>query len=104
MTQFVYLCSQEKYIWRNNDWVANQQNTAWTTSVFADYQTAKRTIQHDYEYSFGNVDTKTNRKFLKPYDVEQLKQEAVVGRVEVYWSYFGEKYKMVYCLTKKFLI
>ena len=99
MAQFVYLLERQKYIWRNNDWVANQTSSAWSTAIYKDYTVARHQARRDFEYMFnGHSDC---MRFEKITDVENLKREAVVGRIVYAYSCCGEDYKVIYRVTKK---
>lgn len=102
MAQFVYLLERQKYIWRNNDWVANQMSSAWSSSIYKDYTIARASAKNNYYYMFNN--DPDCMRFEKTKDVEELEEEGVVGRIVYTYKCLDESYKIVYRITKKFLI
>lgn len=102
MAQFVYLLERQKYIWRNNDWVANQMSSAWSTEVYKDFTIARAVARHDYYYMFNNEPD--CMRFEKTKDVEELEEEGVVGRITYTYRCCGEDYKVIYRVTKKFVL
>ena len=102
MSRFVYLLERQKYIWRDNDWVANQTSSAWSTEIYKDFSVARAVARHDYYYMFNNEPD--CMRFEKPKDVEELEEEGVVGRIVYTYRCFGETYKVVYRITKKFVL
>lgn len=102
MERFVYLLERQKYIWRNNDWVANQMSSAWSTAIYEDYTIARHHASRDFDYMFnGKADC---IRFDKIANVNDLKEEAVVGRIVYTYRCCGEDYKVVYRVTKKQVI
>jgi hypothetical protein len=102
MSRFVYLLERQKYIWRDNDWVANQTSSAWSTAIYEDYTVARAYAKRDYYYMFDN--TPDCMRFEKTKDVEELEEEGVVGRIVYTYKCCGEVYKVVYRVTKKFVL
>jgi hypothetical protein len=102
MAKFVYLLERQKYIWRDNDWLANQTSSAWSSAIYNDYTIARASAKRDYYYMF-NTDPDCIR-FEKTRFVEELKQEVVVGRIVYTYKCCGETYKIIYRVTKKVLI
>lgn len=102
MARFVYLLERQKYIWRNNDWVANQMSSAWSAAIYEEYTTARAHARRDFEYMFSNEPDCI--KFKKVTEVEELKEEAVVGRITYTYRCCGEDYKVIYRVTKKIVL
>lgn len=102
MAQFVYLLERQKCIWRDNDWVANQMSSAWSCGIFKDYTTARARARQDYDYMFNG--TPDCIRFEKTKDVEELEEEGVVGRIVYTYKCCGEDYKVIYRVTKKFVL
>jgi hypothetical protein len=102
MVDYVYLLERQKYIWRNNDWVANQMSSAWSTAIYSDYTSARARARQDYDYMFN--EKPDCARFEKVANVEELEQEAVVGRIVYTYKCCGETYKVVYRVTKKFVL
>ena len=102
MNKFVYLLERQKYIWRDNDWVASQTSSAWSTAIYKDYIVARASARRDYCYMFN--DTPDCIRFEKINVVEELEEEGVVGRIVYTYKYCGETYKVVYRVTKKFVL
>ena len=104
MAQFVYLLERQKFIWDNKkvDWVANQLSSAWSSAIYQDYTKARAHARHDFEYMFTNEPDCV--RFEKARFVEELKQEVVVGRIVYTYKCCGETYKIVYRVTKKFVL
>lgn len=102
MTNFVYLLERQKYIWRDNDWVASQTSSAWSTAIYKDYIFARATANRDYYYMFNNKPD--CMRFEKIKVVEELEEEGVVGRIVYTYKCCGETYKIVYRVTKKFML
>ena len=102
MVEYVYLLERQKYIWRNNDWVANQMSSAWSTEVYKDFTIARAVARHDYYYMFNNEPD--CMRFEKAKDVEELEEEGVVGRITYTYRCCGEDYKVIYRVTKKFVL
>jgi len=104
MEKFVYLLERQKYIWDKvkNDWLANQTSTAWSTAIFNHYSVARMQALNDYSYMFnGKADC---MRFEKIADINDLNEEAVVGRIVYTYRCCGEDYKVIYRVTKKFLV
>jgi len=102
MVKYVYILERQKYIWRNNDWVANQTSSAWSSAIYESYFVARHQARRDFEYMFnGHADC---MRFEKVTDVEDLKGEAVVGRIVYTYKCCGEDYKVIYRVTKKMLL
>ena len=99
MAKFVYLLERQKYIWRNNDWVANQMSSAWSTAIYEEYTIARAWAKRDYYYMFSNEPD--CMRFEKITDVNDLKEEAVVGRIVYTYRCCCEDYKVIYRVTKK---
>ena len=102
MAQFVYLLERQKYVWRDNDWVANQTSSAWSTAIYKDYTIARSSARRDFEYMFSN--TPDCMRFEKTNVVEELQEEGVVGRIVYTYKCCGETYKVVYRVTKKVIL
>ena len=104
MARFVYLLERQKFVWDNvkKDYITNQTMSAWDIAVFEDYTAARSQCRHDFEYMFNNKPE--CMKFEKVKKVEELKEEAVVGRITYTYKCCGEIYKVIYRITKKFLI
>ena len=102
MAKFVYLLERQKYIWRDNDWLANQTSSAWSAAIYEDYTIARAWAKRDYCYMFS--DTPDCMRFESTKDVEELEEEGVVGRIVYTYRCFGELYKVVYRVTKKFVL
>ena len=104
MSRFVYVLERQKFVWDDvkKDFISNQTASAWDVAVFEDYTTARSQCRQDFEYMFNNEPE--CMKFEKVKKVEELKQEAVVGRVTYTYKCCDEIYKVVYRITKKFLI
>ena len=101
MTKFVYLLERQKYIWDKvkNDWLANQMSSAWSTAIYEDYTIARSHASRDFDYMFnGKADC---IRFEKIIDVEDLKEESVVGRIVYTYRCCGEDYRVIYRVTKK---
>lgn len=104
MTKFVYLLERQKYIWDKvkNDWIANQMSSAWSTAIYEDYTIARSHARCDFEYMFSNAPD--CMRFEKTKDVEELQEEGVVGRIVYTYRCCGEDYKVIYRVTKKFVL
>lgn len=102
MVKYVYLLERQKYVWRDNDWVANQTSSAWSTAIYEDYTIARSNARRDFEYMFSNEPD--CMRFEKTKDVEELKGEGIVGRIVYTYKCCGETYKMIYRITKKFML
>lgn len=104
MSKFVYILERQKFVWDNvkKDYIANQTTSAWDVAVFEDYTTARSQCRQDFEYMFNNKPD--CMKFEKVKKVEELKEEAVVGRITYSYRCCGEIYKVVYRITKKILL
>ena len=102
MAQFVYLLERQKYIWRNNDWIANQMSSAWSSAIYKDYTIARASAKRDYYYMFSNEPDCI--RFEKTNVAEELEEETVVGRIVYTYKCCGESYKVVYRITKKFVL
>ena len=102
MAKFVYILERQKYIWRDNDWVANQTSSAWSTAIYEDYTNARAAARHDYYYMFS--DEPDCMRFEKANAVEELQEEGVVGRIVYTYKCCGETYKVVYRVTKKIIL
>ena len=102
MAQFVYLLERQKYIWRDNDWVANQTSSAWSTAIYKDYTIARAFAKRDYYYMFNNEPD--CMRFEKTNVAEELQEDGVVGRIVYTYRCCGEVYKVVYRVTKKFVL
>jgi hypothetical protein len=102
MARFVYLLERQKYIWRDNDWLANQTSSAWSAAIYKDYTIARLSARRDFEYMFSNEPDRM--RFEKTKDVEELEEEGVVGRIVYTYKCCGEIYKVIYRVTKKILI
>ena len=104
MSKFVYILERQKFVWDDvkKDYIANQTTSAWDVAVFEDYTTARSKCRQDFEYMFNNEPE--CMRFEKVKKVEELKQETVVGRVTYTYRCCGEIYKVIYRITKKFLI
>lgn len=104
MSKFVYILERQKFIWDDvkKDYITNQTTSAWDVAVFEDYTTARSKCQQDFEYMFNNKPDYI--KFEKAKKVEELDREAVVGRITCTYKCCGEIYRVIYRITKKFLI
>ena len=104
MPKFVYVLERQKFVWDDvkKDFIANQTTSAWDVAVFEDYTTAHSQCRQDFEYMFNNEPECI--KFEKVKKVEELKEEAVVGRIAYTYRCCGEIYKVIYRITKKVLI
>ena len=104
MSRFVYVLERQKFVWDNvkMDFIANQTTSAWDVAVFEEYKTACSNCRQDFEYMFNNEPECI--KFEKVRKVEELKQEAVVGRITYTYKCCGEIYKVIYRITKKILL
>lgn len=104
MQKFVYVLERQKFVWDNvkKDYIANQTMSAWDIAVFENYTTARSQCRQDFEYMFNNEPE--CMKFEKVKKVEELKQDAVVGRVTYTYRCCGEDYKVIYRVTKKMLL
>ena len=104
MSKFVYILERQKFVWDvvKMDFITNQTTSAWDVAVFEDYTTARSKCRQDFEYMFNNKPDYI--KFEKVKKVEELKEEAVVGRITYAYRCCGEIYKVVYRITKKVLI
>lgn len=102
MVEYVYLLERQKYVWRDNDWVSNQTSSAWSTAIYEDYTIARSSARRDFEYMFSNEPD--CMRFEKTKDVEELEEEGIVGRIVYTYKCCGETYKMIYRITKKFVL
>lgn len=104
MQKFVYILERQKFVWDvvKMDFIANQTTSAWDVAVFEDYTTARSQCRQDFEYMFNNEPE--CMRFEKVKKVEKLKGEEVVGRITYTYKCCGEIYKVIYRITKKFLI
>ena len=104
MARFVYVLERQKFVWDvvKMDFIANQTTSAWDVAVFENYTTARSMCRQDFEYMFNNEPE--CMRFEKVKKVEELKEEAVVGRITYTYKCCGEIYKVIYRITKKFLI
>ena len=104
MSKFVYILERQKFVWDvvKMDFIANQTTSAWNVAVFEDYTAARSKCRQDFEYMFNNEPDCI--KFEKVKKVEELKEEAVVGRITYTYRCCGETYKVVYRVTKKFVL
>ena len=104
MSKFVYILERQKFVWDvvKMDFIANQTTSAWNVAVFEDYTAARSKCRQDFEYMFNNEPNCV--EFEKVKKVEELKEEAVVGRITYTYRCCGETYKVVYRVTKKFVL
>jgi len=104
MSKFVYILERQKFVWDvvKMDFIANQTTSAWNVAVFEDYTAARSKCRQDFEYMFNNEPDCI--KFEKVKKVEELEEEAVVGRITYTYRCCGEVYKVVYRVTKKLLL
>ena len=104
MSKFVYILERQKFVWDvvKMDFIANQTTSAWNVAVFEDYTAARSKCRQDFEYMFNNEPNCV--EFEKVKKVEELKEEAVVGRITYTYICCGETYKVVYRVTKKIIL
>ena len=104
MSKFVYILERQKFVWDvvKMDFIANQTTSAWNVAVFEDYTAARSKCRQDFEYMFNNEPNCV--EFEKTKDVEELEEEGVVGRIVYTYRCCGEVYKVVYRVTKKFVL
>lgn len=104
MSKFVYILERQKFVWDDvkKDFIANQTTSAWDVAVFEDYTAARSQCRQDFEYMFNNEPECV--RFEKVRKVEELKEEAVVGRVTYAYRCCGEIYKVIYRITKKCML
>jgi hypothetical protein len=77
-------------------------SSAWSTAIYEDYTIARHHASRDFDYMFnGKADC---IRFEKIADVNDLKEEAVVGRIVYTYRCCGEDYKVIYRVTKKMLL
>ena len=104
MSKFVYILERQKFVWDDvkKDFIANQTTSAWDVAVFEDYTTARSQCRQDFEYMFNNEPE--CMRFEKVKKVNELNNEAVVGRITYTYRCCGEIYKVIYRITKKILL
>ena len=104
MSKFVYILERQKFVWdiAKMDFIANQTTSAWGVAGFEDYTAARSKCRQDFEYMFNNEPDCV--KFEKVKKVEELKEDAVVGRITYTYRCCGEVYKVIYRITKKCML